>query len=49
MENIYDCISYSDLLDNEIFINFKYDLVQINGIIKCRSILSLKYNEKIKY
>lgn len=35
MENIYDCIAYSDLLDNEIFINFKYDLVQINGIIKC--------------
>lgn len=35
MENIYDCIAISDIFDNEIFINFKYELVQINGIIKC--------------
>lgn len=35
MEKIYECIAFSDILDNEIFINFKYDLVQINGIIKC--------------
>jgi replication factor C subunit 1 len=35
IEEIYSCMAYSDILDNEIFINFKYDLVKINGIIKC--------------
>ena len=35
MEKVYSCIAYSDILDNEIFINFKYDLVQINGAVKC--------------
>lgn len=35
MEKVYSCIACSDILDNEIFINFKYDLVQINGAVKC--------------